>query len=58
MSHRTKLQKILKKNGFVLIRSKRHFVYRNETTGQTIIVPNHNKMNPITFKKIIKEISA
>lgn len=55
MSHRTKLQKLLKKSGFKLIRKSKHFVYRNEA-GNTVIIPNHNKMNNNTFKKIKKEI--
>lgn len=57
MSHRTKLQKLLKQSGFVLVRSKNHFVYKNET-GRTVIVPNHNKMNELTFRSIMKQIKS
>lgn len=55
MSHRTEIQKLLKQSGFVLVRKKRHFVYKN-SDGATVIVPNHNKMNNITFKGIVKQI--
>jgi len=55
MSHRTKLQKLLKKQGFDLVRSKRHFVYKNDQ-GNTIIMPNHNKMNELTYKGIVKQL--
>lgn len=54
-SHRKELIKILKKEGFELARSKRHFVWKNEK-GQTIIMPNHNKMSEQTFRGIQKQI--
>lgn len=57
MSHRKAIQKLLKKKGFELARSKNHFVYKRDD-GKTVIVPNHNKMNPITFKKLVKEVEA
>lgn len=55
MSHRTKLQKMLKKAGFELVRKSKHFVYKNGAGG-TVVLPNHNKMNNITFKKLKREI--
>ena len=57
MSHRTKIQKLLKKQGFELIRNSKHLIYRNET-GQTVVVPNHNRMNIITYRKILKQIEG
>lgn len=57
MSHRKTLIKELEKNGFVLIRASKHFVYRNNT-GETIIVPNHNKMNEFTYRSLIKKIGV
>lgn len=56
-SHRKELIKILKKEGFELVRSKRHFIWKN-AKNQTIIMPNHNKMSPQTFKGIQKQIKA
>lgn len=56
-SDRKQIQKTLKQKGFELVRSKNHFVYRN-AKGCTIIVPNHNKMNPITFKQIMKQLEV
>jgi predicted RNA binding protein YcfA (HicA-like mRNA interferase family) len=55
MSHRKHLCQLLEKQGYVLIRSNNHFVYRN-STGNTVIVPNHNKMNENTFRSIIKKV--
>jgi predicted RNA binding protein YcfA (HicA-like mRNA interferase family) len=55
MSHRKDCIKTLENNGYVLVRSNGHFVYRN-ATGHTVIVPNHNKMNYFTFKSIMKKI--
>lgn len=55
MSHRTTIHKMMRQAGFVLVRCKKHFVYRNER-GITITVPNHNRMNNITFKKLKKKI--
>jgi predicted RNA binding protein YcfA (HicA-like mRNA interferase family) len=57
MSHRKSIQKLLNSKGFELVRSKNHMVYRN-AQGQTVIVPNHNKMNEITFRKLIKQVEA
>ena len=45
----------LVKNGYILVRQSKHFVYRN-VDGDTIIVPNHNKMNQHTYKSILKQI--
>jgi len=55
MSHRKSIQKVLKQKGFVLVRSKNHMIYRNEQ-GNTVVVPNHNHMNPTTFKQLIKQL--
>ena len=57
MSHRTKIQKELRKAGFTLVRQSKHFVYKNDI-GQTIIVPNHNKMNEFTYRKIMKQVKG
>jgi len=55
MSHRTTLKRLLRSAGYELVRSKNHFVYK-DSNGSIVIVPNHNKMNNITFKKIKKQI--
>lgn len=55
MSQRTLLDKELRKAGFYLARSKNHLVYKNDK-GNTIIVPNHNKINKFTFNGIIKQL--
>lgn len=55
MSHRTKIQKLLRQAGFVLVRKNKHFIYKNET-GDMITLPNHNKMNQMTFKHLKKRI--
>lgn len=55
MSHRTLIQKELIQAGFQLVRTNGHFVYRNSQCD-TIIVPNHNKMNENTFRGIMKKI--
>ena len=55
MSHRKVVIKELENNGYQLVRSNGHFIYRNNQ-GQTIIVPNHNKMNEFTFRHIMKKI--
>lgn len=55
MSHRKSLIQTLEANGFKLVRSNGHFVFRNDT-GTTVIVPNHNKMNENTYRSIMKQI--
>lgn len=54
-SHRNDVKRELERAGYILVRSKNHFVYRN-ATGHTIIVPNHNKMNEFTYRGIMKKI--
>jgi len=56
MSHRKTAIKELERNGFNLVRSNGHFVFRN-AEGGTVIVPNHNKMNENTYRTIMKQIS-
>lgn len=56
MSDRTNLHKMLCQAGFILVRSSKHLIYKN-SFGKTIAVPNHNKMNSLTYKRIVKEIS-
>ena len=55
MSHRKSAIKELEAAGFKLVRSNGHFVYRNDA-GETVIVPNHNKMNENTYRSIMKQI--
>ena len=55
MSHRKTVQMELIRSGFQLIRHGKHFVYRNNT-NETVIVPNHNKMNELTYRGIMKKI--
>lgn len=57
MSQRKAIQKALKKAGFKLIRSNKHFIYESPK-GARLTVPNHNKMNHFTFKGILKQIEA
>ena len=56
MSHRKELQKLAKREGFELIRSNKHFVYKKNNVIVTI--PNHNKMPHHTYKGIIKQLKA
>ena len=57
MSKRTLLNKKLTKAGYELVRSKKHFVYKNDK-GSTVIVPNHNKISKHIINKILKDIEV
>jgi predicted RNA binding protein YcfA (HicA-like mRNA interferase family) len=55
MSHRTKLDKELRQAGYVLVRHSNHLIYRN-SQGDTAVVPNHNKINEMIYRKILRQI--
>lgn len=56
MSHRKQAIKELERNGFNLIRSNGHFVFKHPDGG-TVIVPNHNRMNENTYRTILRQIA-
>jgi len=54
---RKELRKLIEAAGFKLVRSKRHFVFKNKD-GKTIIMPNHNKLDKYTVKSIMTTLEA
>jgi len=53
--NRKQLRRHLESRGYQLSRGKRHFVFKN-SKGETIIMPNHNKIDKYTLKDILKKV--
>jgi len=52
---RKELRQCIENKGYSLIRSKRHFVFKNHE-GNTIIMPNHNNISKHVIKSILKKV--
>lgn len=48
------IDKLLERNGFILVRSTKHRVYAKGSIR--VVVPMHKEVNKMIAKKIIKEI--
>ena len=49
---RTELTKLAEKNGWTFVRQKKHIIYKKGI--DFCAIPNHNKINHNTYKKIVK----
>lgn len=52
------LERMLSRNGFVLVRNNKHSVYFNSETNTTVIVPRHKEVNKFIANKIVRELKV
>ena len=57
--NRTKMNKYLIKNGYVLVRSNKHLIYKHKNKDKPVnmvVLPNHNKLNNKLITGIMRQV--
>ena len=52
---RKELRQYIENKGFILTRSKKHFIFK-DNEGNTVMMPNHNNIDKHTIKSILKKV--